>query len=278
MKKPWEEIEGNWRLTPDHDLQYRRAGLRREIVLSGPITRGEPLGLSFRAAETSIDEDVVGREITLRGRWQADPKNRLNFLVDRGESRSDRLTLQGGWEIDPAHEIVYRWQAEGAAGGRRSVSRLIRFQGAWEVGKDKRLVYVLDRVSDSGFRFSGAFQTPSILAKKGALRYQLGLELSGRRSPRAIALFGKWKVSDLWGLSFEIPWREGRARSIDFGASYRFGRSGSIIAELRTRQGEPLGVEVTLTREFQKGQGEAFLRLRRSVEESAVEGGVRFRW
>lgn len=269
--------EGNWRLTRVHQLQIRRTGLRKEIVLSGPITRAEPLGLSFRVAETSIDEGVVGRELALRGRWQADSKNRLNFLVDRRQGRSERLTLQGGWELNSDQEVVYRWQTE-ADGGRRIANRLIRFQGAWEVGEDKRLVYVLDRSSDSGFRFSGSFQTPSILPKKGALRYQLGLELSGPRRLRVITLFGKWKASDRWGLSFEIPWTKGRVRSIDFGASYRLGRSGSIVAELRTRQGEPLGVEVTLTREFQKGQGEAFLRLRRSLEESAVEGGLRFQW
>lgn len=277
MKGPWERIEGSWRLTPDHELQYRRVGPRRELILAGPITRAEPLGLSFRVAEASVDEDVVGREITLRGRWQADPKNRLNFLVNHEQGRAERLTLQGGWELNSNHEMVYRWQTE-ADGGRRSADRLIRFQGAWEVGEDKQLVYVLDRASDSGFRFSGAFQTPSILPKKGALRYQLGLELSGRRRRRVIALFGKWKVSDRWGLSFVIPWREGRAHSIDFGAHYRFGRSGSIVAELSTRQGKSLGLKLTLTREFQKGQGEAFLRLRRSVEESAVEGGVRFKW
>lgn len=269
--------EGNWRLTRDHELQVRRAGLRKEIVLSGPITRAEPLGLSFRVAEASVDEDVIDREMTLRGIWQADDRNRLKFLVERQDGSRGRLTLQGAWEIGPSQEILYRWQVEDPR-KRRTESRLLRFQGYWDVGEDKRLVYHLEESSDSGFRFMGAFQTPSVLPKQGELRYQLGIEAAGRRLDRTITLFGKWKVSDRWGLSFEMPYREGRLHSIDFGANYHLDRLGNIACQLRTRQGKPLGVELTLTREFQKEQGEAFLRLRRSIEETAVEGGVRFKW
>lgn len=271
-------IDGVWRLTPRHELQYQQTGNRNEVMVSGPITQAGALGLSFRVAETSVDEDVVDREMTLRGIWQADDRNRLKFLAERQDGSRGRLTLQGAWEIGPRQEILYRWQAEAADGGRRSVSRLIRFLGYWDVGEDKRLVYHLEESSDSGFRFMGAFQTPSVLPKRGELRYQLGVEAEGRRLDWTITLFGKWKVSDRWGLSFEMPYREGRPHSIDFGVSYHLDRLGNIACQLRTRQGKSLGLELTLTREFQKGQGEAFLRLRRSIEESAVEGGVRFQW
>lgn len=277
MKKPWERIEGSWRLTADHELQYRRAGARKEIVLSGPITRAEPLGLSFRVAETSVDGDVVGREMTLRGSWQADDSNRLNFLVERQESRQNRLTLQGAWELGPSQEILYRWQVEDPR-KRRTESRLLRFQGYWDVGEDKRLTYVLDAVSGSLFRFRGAFQTPTVLAKEGRIRYQIGVEAEGKKRLQTVMLFGKWKISRNLALEFEVPYRGGVSRAITFGAAYALTRQQTLSARLTTRQGKPLGVELTFTREFRKGQGEAFLRLRRSIEESVVEGGVRFRW
>lgn len=264
-----EILRGTWALTRDHEIRFRRAGTRRELVLSGPIRRAEPLALAFRVAESTVEEDVIGRELSLRGSWQADDRNRLSFLVEGARGRPDRLTLQGAWRVGPTQEILYRWS------GR---NRLLRFEGAWDVDESRRLVYVLDRSSDSGFRFSGAFQTPSILPKRGELRYQLGAQVQKGRKRPTVTLFGKWKVSDQWEIRFEMPYRQGRRRSIDFGASYRLDKIGEIACQLRTRRGESLGMEVTLTRGFLKGQGESFVHLRRSLEESAVEGGLRFRW
>lgn len=264
-------LQGAWRLTRDHELEYRREGPAQEVILSGPILRAEAAGLTFRVSERTVDEDVRDRTFTLRGRWQADPRNRLEFVVDRREGPAERLTLQGAWQLGPLHEILYR------TGPRE---RLLRFQGGWEIGEGRRLAYVLDRSADSVFRFRGAFQSPSLLPKTGQIRYQLGAEVEGRRrrSGPAITLFGKWKLSRDFGLTFELDRRDGRTRGIDFGADYSLGNSGDVQVELKSRQGEPLGMELTLNRRLLRGQGEAFLRLRRSIEESAVEGGLRFRW
>lgn len=270
-------IRGSWRLTRRHELQYVRRGTREEIVLSGPITGAAPNGLSFRVEQQSSDESVLRRIWTLRGRWRADARNRLGFWVDRRQGGPDALTLQGSWELGPAQQILYRVEREDSHSGTRTI-RLLRFEGYWEVGQDRRLVYVLDRSSDSGFRFSGSFQTASILAKRGEIRYQLGAEIQPGSRARILTLFGKWKASDRLGLSFEIPYGERKVRGIDFGVSYRIDALGQVQCQLRTRQGKLLGVELTLTRSFLKQQGEAFVRLRRSLEETAVEGGVRLRW
>ena len=265
--------EGIWRLTPDHELQYRRLDAERKILLAGPLVQAEPLALSFRVEQESLGEDVVGRQFSLRGCWAADSENRLTFQVDRGQGRRDFLTLEGGWEVGPGQEILYRLEERGS-----QRVRLLRFQGYWDLDDRKRLVYLLERSSDSGFRFSGAFQTHSVLPKRGELRYQLGAEVQGRRRGPAVTLFGKWKLSDRWGIRFEVPYSQGRVRGIDFGASYSINAQDQVTCQLRTRQGKPLGVEVVFTREFLKGQGEAFLRLRKSLEDTAVEGGLRLRW
>ncbi len=166
----WNELirgqrieDGQWKLTPQHELQYRRTGGRKEIILSGPILRPEPLGLTFRVAESSEDEDVIGRKMILRGVWRTDNRNRLSFLVERREGTSERLTLQGGWEVGAGQEILYRvagLPADGSVAGRE---RVLRFQGSWDVAENKRLVYSISRESGSGFQFTGAFQTPSVL-------------------------------------------------------------------------------------------------------------------
>lgn len=270
-------VDGIWRLSRDHEIQYRRRGGREKAVLSGPLAGAEARGLSFRVEADSLDGDLVGETLQLRGRWQADAENRLTFLAERRAGKPDALRLEGGWHLGPSHEILYRFEQEDLSRKSRA-TRLLRFSGYWDLDEDKRLTYVLDRASGSGFRFRGAFQTPSILAKEGAIRYQLGAEVNGGRRGRTVTLFGKWKLSRRLELSFEVPYAGGRARRIDFGAELGLDSKGNIACRLLTREGEPLGVEVLFTRSFFRGDGELFARLRRSAEETAVEGGVRVRW
>lgn len=266
-------IRGSWRLTRRHELQYVRRGAGEEILLSGPILRAGSTGLTFRAAQQSMDENVLGRQFTLRGTWRADPENHLEFVVDgQRDGAAKALTFEGAWEL-AGRQIIYRLRSESG-----QTLHVLRFEGKWDIDEDKRLVYLLERSSGSGFRFLGAFQTPSILEKKGEIRYQLGGEIQGRPKGPVITLFGKWKLSRTLGLSFELPCRNGRVQGIDFGAVFSPGSDGDIAVELQTRKGKPLGVELTLRRRFFEGQGELFARVRRSFRESAVEGGVRFRW
>jgi len=219
--------------------------------------------------EVSDDGDVTSRLLSLRGRWQADSRNRLNFLVERSKGQEDRLVFQGGWELDEADEISYRYQPN---------LQTLRFQGQWDLSDSTRLTYVLDESSDSTFRFRGAFQTPSVLAKEGELRYQIGLEVEGKKRFNVVTLFGKWKLSRDLALDFELATGGASSRTIHFGATYQVDSDDALSAQLTTREGKPLGVEVILTRDFLKGQGQAFMRLVKSLEETAVEGGVRFRW
>lgn len=272
-----ETVDGVWKLTPSHELQYRRRSREEEIVLKGQLLKAEAGGLTFRASELTFAGEVIQQSLTLQGRWEASSGNQLSFLVDREEGNVDRLTLEGAWTLNENQEILYRFQQPGSGAGSEEAG-LLRFQGYWDIAEGKRLIYVLDRESDSAFRFRGAFQTPSILSKKGAIHYQIGIELEGKSELRTVTLFGQWKLSRDLSLSFEIPSRDGSVRGILFKVVYAINDQNTISGELLTREGEPLGVEVIVTREFLKGNGQAFARLRRSLEETVVEGGMRFKW
>lgn len=272
-----ETFEGSWALTRRHELQYRRQGREEEVILRGPIVGVEPNGLSFRVAGQSVDGDLLSRRLTLTGRWQADPENRLTFGVERQKGGRDWLKLEAGWEVGPGHQILVRLREEELKSGPKRTA-LLRFSGFWEVGEGRRLTYVLDRESGSAFRFRGAFQTGSILAKEGQIRYQLGAEAAGRGEVQTVTLFGKWKVSRRLDLAFEIPYRDGQAQGLDFEAAFSTDPDGNVAARLRTEGGRPVGVEVLFTREFLKGDAQLFARIRREVGETAVEGGVRLRW
>ena len=272
-----EDIDGTWQLTPNHQLRYKRRGGEEETVLTGELVVAEPTALVFQAMERSADEEVTTHLFSLRGRWQADDRNRINFLVERQHGLEDQLTFEGAWELNEANEILYRYTNTQLKTKEKTIQTL-RFQGYWDITEQNRLTYLLDESSDSSFRFRGAFQTPSILEKEGAIRYQIGIEVEEKKKFRTITLFGKWKLSRDLSLEFEIPYRDGSTRPVTFGAAYAVNSATEISAQLKTGNGKPLGLEVILTREFLKGTGQTFLRLKKSLEETAVEGGFRFRW
>jgi len=272
-----ETIQGVWEAAPGHRLRYRRQGAEQEVLLEGDLVSAEANRLTFRLDEQSRDEDVRLRRMSLRGRWQADERNRLTFLAERGQGRQEMLALEGGWEVDERNELVYRFERTQLKTKARELHR-IRFDGYWEIGPDRRLTYVLDADSDSAFRFRGAFQTATVLQRRGSLRYQVGVEVWGRSRPQTVTLFGKWKLSRDLSLDFEIPYSGRFRRALSFGAEYSWDNRTTVSARLTTPDGGPLGLEVALHRDFLKGQGEAFVRLRRSLEETAAEAGVRVRW
>lgn len=272
-----ETMDGTWQLTKRHELQYRRRDGSREIVLTGNLVAAEPTALVAQFREISSDEVVTSRLFWLRGRWQADSRNRLNFLIQREQGKEDRLTLEGGWEVNQANEILYRYQRDLRSRGNLQL-QTFRFQGRWDLGGANQLTYLLDENSDSTFRFRGTFQTPSILAKDGAIRYQVGVEVEGKKRFNVVTLFGAWKLSRDLALDFDLATGGVSSRTIRFGATYQVDSDDAISARLTTAEGKPLGLEVIFTRDFLKGQGQGFVRLVRSLEETAVEGGLRFRW
>lgn len=273
-----QTLEGEWEITPRHKIRYRRKGNREELNIVGDLAGAGPNSLAFRLNQESQDGDTRKRQLELKGRWQADAQNRLTFRAEQERGPEEVLTLEGAWELGAQNEILYRFKRTDLKTRSRSL-HLIRFDGFWELGEDRRLAYVLDTDSGSAFRFRGAFQTASVLQKRGSLRYQLGVEAAGRgEGLKSVTLFGKWKLSRDLALEFEVPYAGGFHRAITFGAAYAWDPKTSVTARLTTLQGSPLGLELSLHREFLNGNGQAFVRLRRSLEETAAETGVRVRW
>lgn len=225
-------------------------------------------------AQKQEDGSVVTSLAQLKGKWQANAKNEIQFLVEGQSGKKKALTFTGSWSIGENNEIIYEY-------GSRQNLQTLTFKGYWDILDGKRLTYLIEGNSKSAFRFRGAFQTQSILAKEGELRYQIGVE-AGRKLRRksfvkTIVLFGKWKLSDKFGLSFEIEYENG-AREIRFGAEYSLSPASEITAGLISPEGKPLGIEVVFTQTFPKTQAQAFLKLRKSLQENAIEGGIVIPW
>ena len=108
------------------------------------------------------------------------------------------------------------------------------------------------------------------------LEYELGV--GARPSKKTITLFGEWKVNKKIGLLFEMPYEEGKVRSVILGGWGRLDKNHKLEIRLQNKIGEDLGIDVKLSRRILEGQGEAFIRALRSQKEVSIVTGVGFRW
>jgi hypothetical protein len=273
-----ETIRGRWHLEDGREITYR---VRREddgtetIRVSGILVAAEAGGLLISLTQERTRGALSAGLIKLTGHWRADENNRILFDVAGHYGRSGSLILTGEWEIGPSHEIVYSYAR--AKAGAEEIQKLV-FKGIWDIDDGRCITYRLEGSTDCVLKFRGTFQTRSILAKEGALRYQIGIEIEGRPEIRTLALFGKWKLSRTLEIFFEMEYAGGRKQTIVFGGVYSPSPDFGISVMLKTRSGESLGVEVVLTEEVFDGRGEMFLRLRHSAGETALETGMKFLW
>ncbi len=319
LERKGKLIKGRWRLDDRHRLSYAaerndspRLGRRRteEFELETSLVAAEPEALIISITAKQEDGIITTSIVKLNGKWRANENNQIEFEVERKSGKSDILTFTGSWKLNDSQQIIYSYQQRYLK-QKTTTTETLTFKGHWDISKKNRLTYLLEGSSDESFRFRGTFQTPSIVAKKGEIRYQLapaanrsrdsspqlgrswgqlGTEVESKlvrkgrgvkgtnRRTQTVTLFGKWKLSDELELIFEMEYGDKRKYEIRFGAEFELGDGYTLTAKLINPKGKSFGVEVILNKEFLDGNAQAFLRLRKSLEESAIEAGITIPW
>ncbi len=268
-------VKGKWELTPNHDLQYKSKDLDEEVKFQGTLIAAEASALVFAVTERQKDQKIITRIHKLTGTWKANPKNQLVFEVEKESGKKDALTFKAIWKVNDRHEIVYTYEQVNLKTKRKEARDLV-FKGFWDISEKNRLTYSVGGDTSSVFRFRGTFQTKSILARKGEIRYQLGVEVYGKSKIQTVSLFGKWVVSRNLNLSFEMATDDKQKKTILFGGTYSLSDSADVTVNLKSQEGKPLGVELILTKDIFNGEGQTFIRLQRSLDESRIEAGIKF--
>ena len=270
-------LTGRWSLTDNHDLALTldQTSSQREgdvLVLKGNLLYAESDALGFSVTTHQKDGQKT-RTLRLEGRWETDPRNRLAFYLEKERGSEDALRFESAWETGKQNELIYRYTKRSLFGGPK-VEQSLGFRGFWEISARDRLTYRLDAQGHSVFRFRATLESKSLLAKEGEIRYQIGIELAGRKNPleRTVTLFGKWKVNRDFSLDFELD-RPEKPQRFRFGATYRLVGDDEISFSLEDERGRPFGIEVR----FRKADvaAELFLRLQRTQKETVIEAGGR---
>lgn len=272
-----ETLKGHWDLNRNHEVIYQKTRKAESAALKASLIAAEPDTLVVALTGKKSAHRVVTTLLKLTGAWRLDEKNRITFEVEKESGKKDVLTFQGVWHVNRQHQVVYTYERQALKRKTKKLETLV-FKGTWDLTDDHELTYTLGVDSESHFRFRGTFETKSLSAKAGEIRYQVGVEVKGKERIRTIALFGKWKLSRDLGLGFEIEYEDGIRKAIAFQGEYRLTENLEAAVELKSRAGKPLGLELTLTKEFLDNKGRAFVRLKKTFEESALEAGVTLPW
>lgn len=304
LQRDVETFEGKWELSPKHELTYRErrrgtASCAADVSFKAALVAAEPDALVVSVTVKEDEKRTVTGLVKLAGKWALDEKNRITFSVKKTFDRYDTLTFQGAWEVNKSHEVVYAFASKQVLSGsgkrRRRITKVkqeLVFKGEWQFFEKNKLTYQIGADSGSAFHFRGTFETKSILAKEGAIRYQAGVEYktawgARKRLTRTIVLFGKWKLSDDLALSYEIEYANGRRSEMRVGADMAMpgigGPLGRVLpdrvsAGLVSQTGKPLGLEIVLSKEFFDGNAQFFVRFAQTAQESRGEVGVRMGW
>lgn len=275
------KLKGSWSLTDSYNLmltldKWKRQTFGDRLTLQGDIIDARKNSLLFAVTTQAKDNVESTYVLSLGGSWQADEYNRLTFRIKREASRYDILTFDSAWEIDKNHEIIYRYEKSRLIRKRKVVRTLI-FRGHWDIKDNLRISYTLDADTNSAFNF----ETSLGVFEKNYIKYELGIRLSYRPKPieRSVTLFGAWKVKKNAGLIFEIKHGPRNIQTITFGAEARLTDKDTILFKLKNNiVDKDVGASLRLSHKILKGDGEAFLRLLKSRDESSVSIGAGRRW
>jgi hypothetical protein len=276
-------LDGVWSLNENHDLIFTLNKTKKqyggeELYLKTELLDTRFDALIFSLGTTEVSGKQIIRLLQLRGKWQADRYNRLNFLVKRSGSLYDTLTFEGTWEVNGNNTLVYTY-AKTYLKKKERLEKTLTFKGFWQFSEKNRLSYLLDLANDSSFSFKVALETPSVMAKEGEIKYRVAIGAAGTRlfKTRLITLSGLWKVSRDFGFSFEIDYGK-NVQEIGFGAQVRLAKENEIEFTLTSREGDDMGFGVTFTRTFLKNNAQWFVRLNKRNDELDLQGGVKMEW
>ena len=281
IKAPHQvKLKGTWSLTKEHQLRLTLDKLRREtfgdqLTLQGEILDVRRNSLLFAVSTRTKDNLPSAYILELAGSWQADEHNRLYFRVNKEHGKFDSLIFDGAWQINENYQLAYSYKKERLLRKSKEIHTLI-FKGYWDFMDKARISYMLVRDSLSGFNFNAGLG----IFKDNYIKYELGIGLSRNKNPlkRTITFFGKWKVKKNIGLIFEVRKDEKRIQEFIFGAEAKLTDKDMVSFNLRNRLNKEIGAELEFSRNVFKGDGQLFLRLLKSREESAILAGAGWRW
>ncbi len=269
-------FSGSWQLDRNHNFQLFLDSTGSQISGDTLTVTGEII---------SFEDDCVAFEFKTKDErglnsiqlfkfsvsWLAGEDGCLNFIVKK--QIPDIVTLQSSWKLNRRQQIVYSYTRESLRRKTR-MSRELVFDGWWDLGEKDKLVYRLTGGS-SKFVFCAQVESASFYPSRGAIKYRLGAGIAKDKRGKSLILYGSWKFGRNLAVGFEAEYG-GRLVRSRFTAELSSIRGDRLEFRLLQENGESSGITLKLSRRLLKTKdAEAFLCLKKTKSESAVEAGLK---
>jgi hypothetical protein len=269
-------LSGKWSLDKKHNLVLTLDKENNQISGEKLTLQGEIVDASSNELAFSVvAKDSYGKSrfylLKLAGKWQADTHNRLIFLLSKGKDPYDQLTFSGIWEVNKNNQVIYTY-TKTALKKKEKLTRELTFKGYWDISEKNRITYLLNETLGSGFDFRVGLGKP---ARRG-LEYEVAIGLVPRK--KRITLSGSWRLNPKLGLIFEMPYEEGKIRTLVFGAECRLSKNANLEFRLRNELHKDLRMTLRLNKEILKDSGTAFVEALRERGNISILAGIGFSW
>jgi len=276
-------FDGTWNFDKKHDISFvlRKTENQKDkerLYFKTELIRAKSNALIFSFGTTGRGGSHSIGLLQLKGKWQADRYNRLQFLIKRSQADSDVLTLYGLWHVKN-NTLEYTYKKTILKTKEKSKQTLL-FKGFWEISRENRITYILNAQDNTAFTFKAYLETPNLIGKRGTIKYRAGIGIQGSESFKVqiITLYGVWKLHRKTGLAFEMDYGDHRIKTISFGAFVRFAGRNKISFSLKSRRGSDTGMSVTFSHPFLRDKAGWFLKYMTEEKKPRFELGVSIPW
>ncbi len=262
------KITGKWRLDKKFDLIF-------DVDEAYNDTFGETIGFSTKIEHASSDYLEINlltrktpslhniNSVKFNGRWKVGFCNDFIFEVKR-TSGHDELNFGNNWQITKNNQIVLFYKRKFL---KKEIINSFILEGSWKLGENA-LIFNIENNVNAELKFRLALNKKQVIFKKEKIDFTVGVEVNLRKK---ISLFGRLKQASN---SLEFATNFGTKKiSWIFRIKKIFTGGKEVALELINTKGEPVGIELTLSKTVFK-DANIFIRAKHDTEDK-IETGFR---
>ncbi|MCM8786943.1 MAG: hypothetical protein NC935_02695 [Candidatus Omnitrophica bacterium] len=273
-------FSGRWSLDKNHNLIFTLKENKRQFENQKLFFKTELLDTKYDALifllSTKQIENVEKISILkLKGRWQQDKFNRLEFFVKRGKTTYDVLTFCGIWTVIN-NTLIYNY-TKTYFKRKEKIQKALKFIGYWQINQKNRLNYILNLEKNSLFSFVVKLETPNISYQDKEIKYSVGIGVGKNFKEKTFIISGNWGIDKKLGIYFEVEQKENRLNKIIFCADVKVSNNQAIF-RLKNNKGDDLGISVTFSHNFIKKTANWFLEFAKENKEFKIMAGANIFW
>ncbi|MFH1461526.1 MAG: hypothetical protein ABIF12_01075 [bacterium] len=257
--EPAIRFEGSWSIDKNHNLVFYINNKKdQKLYLKTSVFSTQAKQIVF-SIETRIDKKTSKTSlIKFYGNWKVTAENRLSFYIKKNNAADNPLTFKGQWKIGKDYEITYI----------KDNNEILSINGSWQILDHKTIEFLIENNLDNKLIFRASIGTKNIYAKKGEIKYRIGILINKQNRYTEIGFFGTWKFSNKLGLYFQI-----KKSKTFFNIYYNFANKDKISLSLYTKKNKDTGLIIVFTKNFFKNTT-LFTRFKTEMENYEIVSGI----